>query len=105
MSEHEPESKQDGPLEVSVAYVEAGEHFWRCFQVPAGTNAAQAVARSGLQQRFPHLDLSTLKLGVFAKPVKADRVLEDGDRVEVYRPITADPEALASDRDTEEAGS
>lgn len=98
MSEHDSEN---GPLQVSVAYVEGGEHFWRCFQVPAGTTAAQAVAQSGLQQRFPHLELSALKLGVFAKPVKADRVLENGDRVEVYRPITADPEALAD----EEAGS
>ncbi|MFP4129818.1 MAG: RnfH family protein [Halorhodospira sp.] len=94
MSEPERDDLAEAPrIYVSVAYVEGAEHFWRGLEVPAGTTAAQAVAESGLQQRFPHLDLQQLKLGVFSKPVKADRELEDGDRVEVYRPIIADPEA------------
>ncbi len=87
------DSEEPVRIHVAVAYVEGTEHFWRGLEVPAGTTAAQAVAESGLQQRFPHLDLQQLKLGVFSKPVKADRELEDGDRVEVYRPIIADPEA------------
>jgi len=95
MSEPERDGLAEAPrIHVSVAYVEGVEHFWRGLEVPAGTTAAQAVAESGLQQRFPHLDLQQLKLGIFSKPVKADRELEDGDRVEVYRPIIADPEAV-----------
>ncbi len=88
------ETEEAARIHVSVAYVEGAEHFWRELEVPAGTTAAQAVAESGLQQRFPHLDLAQLKLGVFSKPVKADRELEAGDRVEVYRPIIADPETV-----------
>lgn len=88
-------------IHVSVAYVEHGEHFWRGLTLPAGTTAGQAVAASGLQQRFPHLALEQLKLGIFAKPVKAERPLEDGDRVEVYRPILADPTAPGGDGGTD----
>ncbi len=79
-------------IRVSVAYVEGAEHFWQAFDVPAGTTAGEAIAHSGVDRRFPHVDTSALKLGIFSKPVRADRILEDGDRVELYRPITADPE-------------
>ena len=81
-------------IRISVAYVEGADHFWRELEVPAGTTAAEAVAHSGLERRFPHVDAGSLKFGVFSKPVKPDRALEDGDRVELYRPIIADPETV-----------
>lgn len=88
-------------IRISVAYIEGGEHFWREFTLPMGTNALEAIHQSGLQQRFPAADPEKLKIGIFGKPIKPDRELEDGDRVELYRPITADPDSLPR-RDREE---
>ncbi|MBK1734980.1 hypothetical protein CKO15_06720 [Halorhodospira abdelmalekii] len=82
-------------MTVSVAYVERGEHFWRTLQLPEGSTAQQAIAQSGLQQRFPAADPERLKIGIFSKPVQADHILSEGDRVELYRPISTDPEQVA----------
>lgn len=90
-------------IRVAVAYVERGEHFWREFAMPAGSTALEAIHHSGVQQRFPAADPERLKIGIFGKPIKAAKELEDGDRVELYRPITADPESVPR-RDREEQG-
>lgn len=59
--------------------------------VPHGTTARTAVALSGLQQAHPDMDATPNKLGIFGKRVSADTVLNNGDRVEIYRELTADP--------------
>lgn len=84
-----PEQSQ---ISVAVAYVEHGAHFWREFTLPAGSTALEAIQHSGVQQRFPAADPERLKIGIFGKLIKATKELEDGDRVEIYRPISADPE-------------
>ena len=60
-------------------------------QVPQGTTLAQAVMRAGVAEQFPQLDLAQLALGVHGKQRRADELVRDGDRVELYRPLTADP--------------
>ncbi len=60
-------------------------------RVPAGTSARQAALISGIQQDFPELDIASSTLGVFGIVVADDRVLRDGDRVEIYRPLAKDP--------------
>lgn len=86
-------SAEEG-IRVSVAYVEDGAHFWRTLDLPAGTTAREAAERSGVQRRFPRADPQACQLGVFGKPVSPERPLEGGERVELYRPITADPETV-----------
>ena len=54
-----------------------------------GATAAEAVRRSGILARHPEIRLE--RLGVFGKPVTAATALEDGDRLEIYRPLAADP--------------
>ena len=44
--------------------------------------------------QFPDIDLKTQKVGIFGRIAKLNKVLEDGDRVEIYRPITADPDQV-----------
>ncbi len=60
-------------------------------EVPPGTTAAEAVARSGMEELFPGLRAAGAPLGIFGKAVEPERVLKAGDRVEIYRPLTADP--------------
>jgi len=54
----------------------------------------EAIECSGLLPQFPAIDLSTHAVGIFGRIVTLDRPVSDGDRVEIYRPITADPETV-----------
>lgn len=62
--------------------------------VPAGTTAWQAVERSGLAERVPDYPFDRQRLGVFGQLCRPDQVLSDGDRVELYRPLKADPKEV-----------
>lgn len=81
-------------MQVGVAYSEPGQQVWLNIEVPDTSTVIEAIERSGLLRQFPHIDLSTQKLGVFGRLVKPDAVLKPGDRVEVYRAIIADPETV-----------
>ncbi|BBP85560.1 UPF0125 protein [Pseudomonas sp. Pc102] len=68
--------------------------------VASGTTARAAVMASGLAAEFPELDLASCPLGIFGKALAnpEERVLEEGDRVEVYRPLLADPKEVRKAR-------
>lgn len=76
-------------IKIEVAYALPEKQFLYAFEVVQGTNALQAVELSPLFKEFASLDTSSL--GVFSKPVTGDYILEEGDRVEIYRPLKADP--------------
>jgi hypothetical protein len=61
--------------------------------VPAGTTMSEAVRISGILQQCPEIDAETATLGIFSRIEKAParRVLQEGDRVEIYRPLLIDP--------------
>ncbi len=62
--------------------------------VPAGTSASEAVSLSGILDKFPDLDRKRLTLGVFGCVVDPDTPVAVGDRVEIYRPLLADPKEV-----------
>ncbi len=76
---------------VEVCFAQPAEVFLVTLSLPAPATLAQAVASSGVQQRYPTLDLTAAKMGVWGKLRSADALLRDGDRVEIYRPLQADP--------------
>lgn len=76
---------------VAVCYALPDVSFLVQLEVAAGTTIVQAIAASGVLARFPEIDLARNKLGVFGKLKPADTVLRDGDRIEIYRPLQADP--------------
>ena len=59
--------------------------------LPQGATVADAIERSGMRARLGDADLSGAAVGVFGKRARRDTVLNDGDRVELYRPLIADP--------------
>ncbi len=59
-----------------------------------GTTVADAISQSGLLERFPSIDLSISKLGIYGKACGLDQQLSDHDRVEIYRPLLADPKEV-----------
>jgi hypothetical protein len=81
-------------MQIGVAYSEPGQQIWLNIEVPDGATAAEAIERSGIRRMFPHLDLATQKIGVFGRLVKPDAPLKPGDRVEIYRAITCDPQTV-----------
>ena len=76
---------------VEVAYALPEEQVLLGLDVPEGTTAEQAVKLSGILERFPSIDLAKNKIGIFGKVTKHDTVLREKDRVEIYRPLIADP--------------
>lgn len=83
-------------VEVALALPERQELV--VLQVAAGTTARQAVELSGLLARCPQLEPDSLRLGIFGKAVKDDAVLREHDRVEIYRPLIADPKTVRRER-------
>ncbi|TAN60198.1 MAG: RnfH family protein [Magnetospirillum sp.] len=81
-------------MKVSVAYATPSKQAWLTIEVPEGATVKDAILRSGILKRFPEIDLETQKIGIFSKATTLDAVLEDGARVEIYRPITADPKTV-----------
>lgn len=94
----ESELAAHGLMDVEVAYALPDKQTLLRLKVPQGTTAQQAVERSRLLERYPDLDLAGSKLGIFAKVVPPERELREGDRVEIYRPLIADPKAVRQKR-------
>lgn len=82
-------------MQVGIAYSENVQQIWLTIEVPDDATVNDAIARSGILDLFPHIDLATQKVGIFGKIVKPDSSLRAGDRVEIYRPITCDPQTVA----------
>jgi hypothetical protein len=81
-------------MQVGVAYSEQAQQIWLTIEIPDEATVKDAIERSGILRMFPHIDLATQKVGVFGKIVKAEAPLRPGDRVEIYRPITCDPQTV-----------
>ena len=77
-------------IRVEVAYAEPDWQFLRALELDAGATVADAIAACGLAVERP-LALEGLAVGIWSKPCARDRVLQQGDRIELYRPLKADP--------------
>jgi uncharacterized protein len=78
-------------ITVEVVYAEPERQFAYRLSLPAGSTVMQAIEASGLSQAVPGLVIDPSRLGVFSRKVTPGQVLGEGDRVEIYRPLTLDP--------------
>ena len=88
-------------IKVEVLYALPYEQTLLNVEVPQGTALSDALKISGILDKYPEIDLAVNKLGIFGKLSKPDVVLRDRDRVEIYRPLIADPKEVRKKR-TEE---
>jgi len=80
---------KDGTMiQVEVVYATSARQLWLTVDVEPGTRVRDAIERSGILQACPEIDLGKQKVGIFAKLTKLDAEVEDGDRIEIYRPIS-----------------
>jgi len=87
-------------ISIEVAYAPASDRQVEIpLEVPVGTTLEEAVRLSGILEEFPDLDLGGKNMtGIYGKLAKLDTVLQERDRVEIYRPLIADPKAARRKR-------
>ena len=78
-------------VEVVVCYATAGDEFLQPMLVAPGTTIGQAIEMSGVLEAYPDINLTTQPVGIYAKKKTLDTVLRERDRIEIYRPLVADP--------------
>ena len=83
---------------VEVAYALPEEQVIISIKVPTIYNVQQAIEKSGIQIKFPSIDLSKNKVGIFGKKTTLDHVLKNRDRIEIYRPLILDPKEMRRKR-------
>ncbi|MEW6648479.1 MAG: RnfH family protein [Pseudomonadota bacterium] len=88
-------------FQVEVAYARDEVQVILPVEVEEGTTLRQAIERSGVLNRYPEIDLAVNKVGVFGRLAKLDEPLRARDRVEIYRPLIADPKEVRKQRAAE----
>ncbi len=81
-------------MNVGVAYADKFKKVWLKLEVPNGSTVRETIEHSGLLVQFPEIDLNIQRVGIFGKLTKLTATVAEGDRVEIYRNITADPETV-----------
>ena len=79
-------------LQIEVVYALPERQVLRRVSLPEGSTVDNAVHASGLRAEFPEID--AMHVGIYGKAVSKDTILRDRDRVELYRPLTADPKEI-----------
>jgi putative ubiquitin-RnfH superfamily antitoxin RatB of RatAB toxin-antitoxin module len=81
-------------MNVGVCYAEADRQLWMRLEVPESSTVEEAINLSGVLKLYPEINLASQKVGIFGKITALDTAIKDGDRVEIYRQITVDPQTV-----------
>ncbi|CAM8348700.1 rnfH Protein RnfH [Candidatus Methylopumilus universalis] len=79
---------------IEVAYALPKKQLIIPIKVKAGTTAEEAIKASGIIKKFPEIDLNVTQIGIFGKLTQLDHVMRERDRIEIYRPLIADPKEI-----------
>lgn len=85
-------------IKVEVAYALPHKQALIEVELPLGTTALEAAQLSGIVNNFDGVDLDDAKFGIFGQVISPTQILRGGDRVEIYRPLTADPKEVRKAR-------
>ncbi len=85
-------------ITVEIAYATPERQTIVTATVPMGTTLIEAVKQSNIGYLFPELDLDAIDAGIWSQPKPKDTVVEDGQRIEIYRPLIADPKQARRNR-------
>ena len=86
---------------VEVVYALPQKQEVLSLKIKSGALVSEAIEQSGILRDFPEIDLADAKVGIYGKQVKLDVVLRDKDRIEIYRPLIADPKEIRRKRAAE----
>ena len=85
-------------INVAVAYAEPARQLIIPVNIDLGTTVGGAIVQSGIMEEFPELDVENSKVGIFGKASTMETRLKEGDRVEIYRALIADPKEVRRQR-------
>lgn len=85
-------------MKVEIAYALPNEQIILVVEDAKGFTAEQAIVKSGVLDKYPEIDLAKNKIGIFGKVKPLSEILREGDRVEIYRPLLADPKEIRRQR-------
>lgn len=88
----------DNKIKIEMVYALPNEQTLLKLDVPQTSTIADAIRLSGLLEKHPEIDLEKGKFGLFGKLSKTDTVLREKDRIEIYRPLLADPKEVRRKR-------
>jgi putative ubiquitin-RnfH superfamily antitoxin RatB of RatAB toxin-antitoxin module len=88
-------------IRVEVAYAQPDRQLIIPIEIAEGATLEQAIIQSRIQEQFPEIQLQTAKVGVFGKLSKLSAIARTGDRIEIYRPLLADPKEVRKKRAAE----
>ena len=88
----------DTPLQIEIAYAEPQRVIVKALCLPPGSRVADALRVAALDPEFTGVDLANSAIGIFGRLIRPDQALKEGDRIELYRPLAADPKIARRDR-------
>jgi putative ubiquitin-RnfH superfamily antitoxin RatB of RatAB toxin-antitoxin module len=93
-----------GEVQVAVLYATPQEEFIQPMRVAIGTTVGEAIEASGVLARFPDINLVSQPVGIYGKKKTLETILREHDRIEIYRPLVADPKDSRRKRAAKKAG-
>lgn len=81
-------------MNIGIAYNSGEKQVWLNIDVADNCTVFDAITQSGILVNFPEIDIENTKIGIYGKFVKTNVELKEGDRIEIYRHITADPKTV-----------
>lgn len=88
------DSNSNSKIVVEVAYAYPEKAFLKKLTLDAPLSVQAVILQSGVLEKFTEIDLRENKVGIFSRTVKLTDLVENGDRIEIYRPLIADPKEL-----------
>lgn len=88
-------------LRLEVAYALPERQVIVKLDLPSGSTVRQAIEASGIRRQFPEIESEPV-VGIFSRKVDLDHAVEEGDRVEIYRPLLADPKQVRREKAEQE---
>ena len=88
-------------IHIEVAWGDPVKQILLALEVEAGTTLIEAIDLSGICEQAPEIEIDTARLGIFSRKKPPDFVLREGDRIEIYRPLIADPKEMRRKRAAE----
>ncbi|WWO74170.1 RnfH family protein [Histophilus somni] len=85
-------------INIEITYALPHKYYLKKLQVEKGTIIQAAIFQSGILQEFTEIDLRENKVGIFSRPAKLTDIVNEGDRIEIYRPLLADPKEIRRKR-------
>ncbi|STO64625.1 RnfH [Haemophilus parahaemolyticus] len=88
---------------VEVVYAYPERYFLKKLTLENPITIQNAIVQSGVLEKYTEIDLRQNKVGIFSRLAKLTDVVENGDRIEIYRPLVADPKEIRRKRAAEQA--